>query len=603
MTIRWRLATVIVQLVLLGSATWLATGQPYSAATWFTAGLLSVIIGSQLLEPFYSRPVDVLANSILGVVIYLTTPHLVAQTGWWALLAALSLLLLLSLLAILFGAKSSEGRLSRIGNGALAVSRVATANVIWSVVFFLALVEVLQFNSVQFWILVVSWGAISWLGSVNWADVFAALRGTPGPCRVEAMIGPTTLIVTSNSLPPIGTEVRVTAGRTEVTGVLTTRLRKADGYWGQLHIPDSLRCEVLAGRDVVSLSTVSLSQSSTVGMLLEGSTDTTGQFLAIGDLSVGDVLETEDPIGTVYHQVRWAEVENKTVKGGAQQSVRVHVSQIGYLEPKSGRLTQYRWVSRPGGLLKRPAAPGGVGVLPQGVVLGHLNGTVIPVALDTQQVCQGHLAILGMTRMGKSTLARRLAAELAKTASVTVLDQTGEWVGKHQFTPYSGPADDLQTGLRVLEHKPGLVLPDEALKYLREIVKLAYGEYKSGKPLQRVLLIDEAHQYVPEPAGLGFNAPGRDSASAFGLLMMQVRKYGITIVLISQRTAVVAKSALSQCENVIAFKSVDQTGLEYLEAVLGSEAKKALPALVQGEALVSGPALSSDRTVGIVVSN
>jgi DNA helicase HerA-like ATPase len=83
--------------------------------------------------------------------------------------------------------------------------------------------------------------------------------------------------------------------------------------------------------------------------------------------------------------------------------------------------------------------------------------------------------------------------------------------------------------------------------------------------------------------------------------MMQVRKYGITILLVSQRTAVVAKSALSQCENLIAFKNVDQTGLEYLEAILGADARHALPALQQGEALAFGPAISSDMTAGIQV--
>jgi hypothetical protein len=82
---------------------------------------------------------------------------------------------------------------------------------------------------------------------------------------------------------------------------------------------------------------------------------------------------------------------------------------------------------------------------------------------------------------------------------------------------------------------------------------------------------------------------------------MQVRKYGITLALVSQRTAVVAKSALSQCENVIAFKSVDQTGLDYLEAVLGSQARDLLPNLQQGEALVCGPAMSSDYPVAITV--
>jgi DNA helicase HerA-like ATPase len=85
--------------------------------------------------------------------------------------------------------------------------------------------------------------------------------------------------------------------------------------------------------------------------------------------------------------------------------------------------------------------------------------------------------------------------------------------------------------------------------------------------------------------------------------MMQVRKYGICIIFISQRTAVVAKSALAQCENIIAFKSVDQTGLDYLESFLGSEFKNLLPSLNHGEAVVFGPAISSNTGVAIDTFN
>jgi len=81
--------------------------------------------------------------------------------------------------------------------------------------------------------------------------------------------------------------------------------------------------------------------------------------------------------------------------------------------------------------------------------------------------------------------------------------------------------------------------------------------------------------------------------------MMQVRKYGVTIILISQRTAVVGKSSLSQCENVIAFKSVDQTGLDYLEAVLGEGARLLLPSLDHGQSLVFGPAISTDAPTAL----
>jgi hypothetical protein len=140
------------------------------------------------------------------------------------------------------------------------------------------------------------------------------------------------------------------------------------------------------------------------------------------------------------------------------------------------------------------------------------------------------------------------------------------------------------------------------LHQFKHFANSGFKEFEAGEdPFNRILLIDEAHQFVPEPAVLGFGVPGRESAITFGMQMMQVRKYGVCVILISQRTAVVAKSALSQCENVIAFKCVDQTGLEYLESLVGRDHRDLLPALEQGEALVFGPAFSSDMAVAIDV--
>ena len=67
------------------------------------------------------------------------------------------------------------------------------------------------------------------------------------------------------------------------------------------------------------------------------------------------------------------------------------------------------------------------------------------------------------------------------------------------------------------------------------------------------------------------------------------------------RTAVVAKSAISQCENLIVFRNVDQTGLDYLEAIIGRDARAMVPRLGQGEALVFGPAMSCDGIVAVSV--
>ena len=184
-------------------------------------------------------------------------------------------------------------------------------------------------------------------------------------------------------------------------------------------------------------------------------------------------------------------------------------------------------------------------------------GTNVPIYIDSIVASEGHLAILGMTKMGKTTLAERLATRLSATRNVTILDLTGEYVGKKGLPVYNKNVDMTVAGLSVFEPEHASVPADRALNFLEYVIDIARKEYLAGTPFPRTIVVDEAHQFIPEPAGLGFNAPGRDSSFKIGLLLMQVRKYGISVILISQRTAVVAKSALSQCENLIAFRSVD----------------------------------------------
>jgi len=212
---------------------------------------------------------------------------------------------------------------------------------------------------------------------------------------------------------------------------------------------------------------------------------------------------------------------------------------------------------------------------------------------------------LGMTKMGKTSLAIKIAQILANDHSVTVLDQTGEYKNKRGLPSYQNDQNLDVPSLRV--HEPlseESSAADFGFNFLKNtVVTKAKQEYLQGEPFGRILIIDEAHQFVPEPTGLGFGAPGRESAYKFGITMMQIRKYKISIVLVSQRTAVVAKSALSQCENIIAFRNVDQTGLDYLEAIVGTGIRKLLPQLKQGEALVFGPALSTDGAVALTIDH
>ena len=387
--------------------------------------------------------------------------------------------------------------------------------------------------------------------------------------------------------------------------MVLNRIRRASDAWAEVHIADATACEQLVTQPGLDVEIVhAAGKSGFVGAVGYGSTDRTLRFVVTKALQIGQVVSVDHGGQRVMYQLAHAEIEQSSVRGGSQLVVRARANQLGSYSETTGRIVRHRWVPQLGAAVHAngPEGTAEVQAADDSILLGSVIGTSIPVSLDLAAMCEGHLAILGMTRMGKTTMALRLAQALGQKSRVTILDQTGEYVAKHGLPTYAQGDMILENGISVLEPGPGKVAADEAFRFLGAVVDQAMKEYKAGDIRKRVLLIDEAHQFVPEPAGLGFNAPGRDSAHKFGTLMMQVRKYGIAIVLISQRTAVVGKSALSQCENLVAFKSVDQTGLDYLEAVLGENARLLLPTLDQGQALVFGPACSSDTPVAIQTS-
>jgi hypothetical protein len=604
MNIRWRLSIVAIQLGILIAATFWATGKLYSAESWFAAGLLSVVISSQILEPFYSRPADVIGNVVICIFLYLTTSKQYAEPAWTAFLVFILSALILALLALWLGAGKQQGKLASIGRFAKTISSEATAVRIYSVVFWLSLIEYHHDLGESFWRIGFAWALIVIIGLVDWAKAWGILTGNRHECSIEGMIGPSRIALTASALPLPGNWIILRGNNLDAKGVVVSRIQRIDDAWGQVFIEDQGTCETLLKARNLSIEFTDNHDNNILGISDVGSTQDNLVFFPNRPLEIGNVVAIHVGNTEVLYQIDSAKIQQLDIKGGGNLQVQAQAKQIGYFDPETYRLKQYYWVPNPGTTVTTSNLKPEIDetkITSSSMLIGSILGTEIPVYLDTKLAGEGHLVILGMTKMGKTTLALRLINSLAKERIVTVLDQTGEYQKKRGLPKYTADYDNSQPGIAVFEPLATEIAADRALNYLNYVLNFARKEYETDTIKPRVLLIEEAHQFIPEPSGLGFNAPGRDSAFKFGSLMMQIRKYGICVVLISQRTAVVAKSALSQCENIIAFKSVDKTGLDYLDTVAGQDLSNMLPLLKQGEAVVFGPAFSCDVPVAIKI--
>jgi DNA helicase HerA-like ATPase len=105
------------------------------------------------------------------------------------------------------------------------------------------------------------------------------------------------------------------------------------------------------------------------------------------------------------------------------------------------------------------------------------------------------------------------------------------------------------------------------------------------------LMCDEAHFYIPERAQA--DSGGAIAVEIFERIAKEGRKYGIGLVVISQRPSEVNRTVLSQCNNVVAMRLTngdDQSVIRrLLPDSLGSFGEL-LPVLDVGEALIVGGA-------------
>lgn len=605
MKIRERLIVLAIQFTILFTFSFWATGGFINPENWFLAGLLAIVINPMLLEPFYPRPADIVGNGLIALTLCLVSDKTVLNIGWTIFIILLLITIFLSLLAMILGSQRQHSTLANIANASKIISAEATALRIYSILFWFLLIEKYPNFNGPFWIIGSAWLLIVIITIIDWKRIWSSLHSFVGNVTVEGMISPSILLVSSSNIPMPGKQVKIQSDLITTEGVVISRIRRLDDVWGQLSISSQIDCELLVNCKSLNLSAVE-SIDELIGTIEEGSTESILTFRPLKNLEIENVVTILQEDKEIMYQVTSAKINQTDIKGGSYFHTIAKASQIGVFNPITNRIDQHRWVPSFGcKLVKKNNNP----VINRDAIpdtwfeIGTILGTEVPIFIDSEIAAEGHLAILGMTKMGKSTLATMYCRFLGESKCVTILDQTGEYKSKKKIPIYDNNHLQEDKGVRVKESALGENLPNFAKEFLRLVVNQGRIEYEIGKPQSRVILIDEAHQFIPEPALIGFGTPGRDESIYIGNLMMQVRKFGVSIILVSQRTAVVSKSALSQCENIIVFKSTDHTGLDYLETIVGNHVREILPRLHQGEALAFGPAFSTEGPIVINVKN
>jgi uncharacterized protein len=117
-----------------------------------------------------------------------------------------------------------------------------------------------------------------------------------------------------------------------------------------------------------------------------------------------------------------------------------------------------------------------------------------------------------------------------------------------------------------------------------------------------VLLLEEAHLLIPEWNSV--NSDGdRNATNSTAKSIMQGRKFGFGSIVVTQRTANVSKSILSQCHTVFALRMNDRTGMDFLSGQLSPEHLQMLPQLPDQVAIACGRSIASPMPVVIEIND
>ncbi len=169
-----------------------------------------------------------------------------------------------------------------------------------------------------------------------------------------------------------------------------------------------------------------------------------------------------------------------------------------------------------------------------------------------------------------------------------------DWLDKLVAALVAGTKDqsDAKGGVKVVDFSE---VPSDMLPLIISLVAKLVFSIQQWTPTQNrhpiALFCDEAHLYIPERQSSGSGEAF--AVDAFERIAKEGRKYGVGLVVISQRPSEVNRTVLSQCNNLVAMRLTNGDDQNVVRRLLPDSLggfSDLLPVLDTGEALVVGDA-------------
>lgn len=610
------------------------------ASIWFYGGLFALLVAKFVTEYRFSKPNDAIVNCVAAFVA-ISTLSSPPNHEWWELLrwtaftcAAVALLVAWDLRQTPI---ESHGPFRVLAYR--IVTRLGSAEVLFSLVFVLSLLSYLDTDTESTRAFVILWGVILLAANLDLSFSLAGIasrrrfRGRDALGAIHSFLSPSIVYCTKfatqrlsahqlvgfapslRSAPTcygVVVDERPSAGETLVSvALLNTSV--GDACLGDSSLMIRLNESDLeeAHQKLTPEHTDDLKK--VIGTVAAGTNISQVRFEVFGSppVKAGSLLGVPSGDRTVFYQVFGGLItEEATLHQSTRAFVEGEAEQVGCWDTEKGGFATHDWVANERSLVRlvdEGFAPPIYALKTDEVRVGTIPNSNYGVNICLEDVVLYHTSILGVTGSGKSFLAYDLIESAARRGiKVICIDPTGDYQRHlHEAVLINSPAS-LKAFLNSADHKIAILETSggaqHPIEQTKTIAKACLTWCEAARtaddvlhPRAKVLVVlEEAHLLVPE---WNFN-PQRnlqDSVSATSQIVLQARKYGLGFLVISQRTANVVKSILNQCNTVISFQAFDETGFEFLRNYMGPFHVRSLPNLKPRHGILVGKASLSRR--------
>lgn len=602
---------------------------------WLFSGILLLITTTFYTDPHFASPKSTVLNSIACLLVLFSaydeaSYHEISKI----LLFAYTVILCLSIIVLQLESQIEQNNLLRISRNIFA--KIGKSNFLISILFIYLLLDYGRLSKPENYMVTLFWGSFILLRPQEWHTRLADQFDFAKPiASIKGYINDDLCILTVSSdksyvllKEKVYLNTSLDGRKANRIGVVVKSHHLTNERWVLCYlVPESiiissqmpsLRPGMVSAADEnlsQCIATNTFPSERIIGLVAE-KTSVESLVVIVTDTSIpmeiGTVLFAFYQGKKVFAQIASASIEVDSLQGFDEARPKlIRCLVLGTWNPMLNSFEGFNWLpdaNSPVFLVDEETqmleslVVNGTNIRPFGTVQ-NIN---VKNYVDFDKLFNQHLAITGVTGSGKTHCVKRIIdIALQLNYKVICIDITKQYSTMWDESTISSinfgsverflRSDDRLGIYNIIDMSNTSGSLEDVQKLLERIFTLAQ---TNTFPNKCIIVLEEAHTIIPEmnflAVGADFGA-GKALVAKMSQIALQGRKYGIGLVIVTQRTANVSKSVLTQCNSMINFRAHDNTSIEFIQLYAGSAAAYSIPTLKKFHALVCGVGFLNER--------